>query len=201
MERQPYWSPSKISDHTFISSQVVVSGFCKIGEACFVGVNSTLADHVKIASEGIGAGTVVTKDVNFRNYLEGKPCRSVWSWYPSILQIERVRCIGKKEDSSTVQMGSSWAKHSFMTPDRIWLDNNIIRIFGGLRDDDGVSRIGYLDVDSKPKAYIGISKEPVLGGEHGNFDDNGVILGDVLEVGSKLYMYYVGFQLARKVKF
>ena len=68
---------SKISDHTFISSQVVVSGFCEIGEACFVGVNSTLADHVKIASDClIGAGTVVTKDVNEGIILRGNPAEA-----------------------------------------------------------------------------------------------------------------------------
>jgi hypothetical protein len=33
------------------------------------------------------------------------------------------------------------------------------------------------------------------------FDDNGVILGDLIRVDDKIYMYYVGFQLAGKVKF
>ena len=33
------------------------------------------------------------------------------------------------------------------------------------------------------------------------FDDNGVILGYLIKVGNKIYMYYVGFQLVKKSKF
>ncbi|XTO85935.1 hypothetical protein K4E85_03490 [Campylobacter coli] len=33
------------------------------------------------------------------------------------------------------------------------------------------------------------------------FDDNGVILGDVLRIENKIYMYYVAFQLVEKAKF
>jgi hypothetical protein len=38
-------------------------------------------------------------------------------------------------------------------------------------------------------------------GGPGTFDDNGVILGDVLPDGAGLLMFYVGFQLVDKVKF
>jgi hypothetical protein len=47
-----------------------------------------------------------------------------------------------------------------------------------------------------------VSKEPVLDiGLPGTFDDNGVILGDVVYHKQRLYMYYIGFQLVEKVKF
>lgn len=38
-------------------------------------------------------------------------------------------------------------------------------------------------------------------GAAGCFDDNGVILGDVIPIENKLYLYYVGFQHVQKVKF
>lgn len=51
---------SVIEDHCFISSQVVISGGCKIGESTFIGVNSTLRDHIQIGQANmIGAGCLV----------------------------------------------------------------------------------------------------------------------------------------------
>jgi hypothetical protein len=38
-------------------------------------------------------------------------------------------------------------------------------------------------------------------GDPGMFDDAGVILGDVIRVGEKVHMYYVGFQIVNNVKF
>lgn len=98
----------------------------------------------------------------------------------------------------------NWAKHSFMTPTPWQLNEDTIRIFGGMRDDLGVSRIGYIDVDSyNPKIVKHISQTPVLDiGIPGSFDDNGVILGDIIaKEDNEIYMYYVGFQLVEKVKF
>ncbi|TLP65760.1 hypothetical protein FEE96_09685 [Parasedimentitalea maritima] len=99
---------------------------------------------------------------------------------------------------------SSWARHSFMTPTPWLRDGNTIRLFGGSRDEQGVSRIGWVDVDAAdPKHIKAISSEPVLDvGAPGMFDDNGVIMGDVLEVSKdELRLYYVGFQLVEKAKF
>jgi len=54
---------SKIKDHCFIASHVVVSGGVEIGEQCFIGVNATLRDHIKIGEKCIiGAGTLLLSD-------------------------------------------------------------------------------------------------------------------------------------------
>jgi sugar O-acyltransferase (sialic acid O-acetyltransferase NeuD family) len=59
---------SVIEDHCFITSQVVISGGCNVGELTFIGVNSTLRDHITIGkSNMIGAGAIIlssTKDNN-----------------------------------------------------------------------------------------------------------------------------------------
>lgn len=67
----------------------------------------------------------------------------------------------------------------------------------------GRGRIGYIDLAaSDPKKILGISSIPVLDlGEDGMFDDNGLLLGDVLRVKDRVYMYYVGFQIPTKAKF
>ncbi|MDV3253796.1 acetyltransferase [Devosia sp. BK] len=53
---------SVIEDHCFISSHVVISGYCTIGHSSFIGVNATLNDGISIPSQCIiAAGTHVTK--------------------------------------------------------------------------------------------------------------------------------------------
>ncbi|MDD6482798.1 MAG: hypothetical protein PUF65_11135 [Lachnospiraceae bacterium] len=96
-----------------------------------------------------------------------------------------------------------WEKDTFMTPHAMVIEPGIIRIWGGTRDSEGVSRIKYIDVDENdPRKILKISDRVSLDvGNPGCFDDNGVILGDVLRVGNQIYMYYVGFQHVQKVKF
>lgn len=96
-----------------------------------------------------------------------------------------------------------WAKHTALTPTPILLDPDTIRVYAGFRDEKGVSRIGYVDVDANSPAKIrAVSRDPVLDvGRPGAFDDNGVILGDIVHYNGQLWMYYVGFQLVEKVKF
>jgi hypothetical protein len=97
----------------------------------------------------------------------------------------------------------SWAKDSALTPTPLLLDDETIRVYAGFRDEIGVSRIGFVDVDANsPNIVKQVSSNPVLDiGINGAFDDNGVILGDVVRVGCEIRMYYVGFQLVSKVKF
>lgn len=97
----------------------------------------------------------------------------------------------------------SWKDNSALTPTAIQLNESVIRIYASFRDSKGVGRIGFVDVDSaNPAKILGVSSEPALNiGEAGMFDDNGVILGDIIKVNESLYMYYVGFQLVDKVKF
>jgi len=59
---------STIGDHCFISSHVVVSGCCEIAENCFLGVNSTLRDNVKLGKfVVVSPGSVVMKDCEERS--------------------------------------------------------------------------------------------------------------------------------------
>lgn len=96
-----------------------------------------------------------------------------------------------------------WMNNSVLTPQPFLLNDNVIRIYCSFRDSCGCGRIGYLDLDAKdPKHIISVSDKPVLDlGKAGCFDDNGVILGDVLRVNDKIYMYYVAFQKVQKAKF
>ncbi|MCI3204945.1 MULTISPECIES: hypothetical protein [Pandoraea] len=96
-----------------------------------------------------------------------------------------------------------WFCNSALTPQPFRLNDETIRVFAGFRDAEGVSRIGYVDIASgDPSRILGVSKTPVLDiGRDGCFDDNGVIMGDVVKTPSGVYLFYVGFQLVRKAKF
>lgn len=91
---------------------------------------------------------------------------------------------------------SSWARHSALTPTPILLPGGTLRVYAGFRDDQGRSRIGFVDVaPDDPTRVLRVSDRPALDiGAPGAFDANGVILGDVIALGDVLRMYYVGFQ-------
>jgi len=97
----------------------------------------------------------------------------------------------------------AWMNNSTLTPTPFLLNENVIRVFCAMRDEQGVARIGFVDVDANnPSKILKISPKPVLDiGEPGCFDDNGVILGDVVRDGDLIRMYYVGFQIPSKAKF
>ncbi|AMV72663.1 hypothetical protein JCM30471_11790 [Desulfuromonas carbonis] len=95
-----------------------------------------------------------------------------------------------------------WARNTALTPTPVLLEDRI-RVFVGIRDQVGVSRIGFVDVDPiDPLRVLEVATTPALDvGSPGTFDDNGVILGDILPRGESLHLYYVGFQLVAQVKF
>ena len=63
-----------IEDNVFISSHVVVSGYCEVGANTFMGVNSSVANDVKIAPDNIIAmGAVITRNTEPRKIYMGNP--------------------------------------------------------------------------------------------------------------------------------
>lgn len=96
-----------------------------------------------------------------------------------------------------------WMRHSALTPTPWRLDDETIRVYAGFRDDEGISRIGYVDLRADdPSQIVRVSREPVLDvGRGGCFDDNGMILGDVVDAPGGLHLFYVGFQRVARAKF
>lgn len=65
-----------IQDNVFISSHVVVSGYCEVGANTFMGVNSSVANDVKIAPDNVIAmGAVVHKNTEPRKIYMGNPAK------------------------------------------------------------------------------------------------------------------------------
>lgn len=96
-----------------------------------------------------------------------------------------------------------WWKSHTMAPAAIMLDEKIVRIYMGCWDKEGISRIGYIDVDKdNPSVVLKKSSQPVLDiGDDGCFDDNGVFPGHVIKLEDKVLLYYTGFQKLDKIAF
>lgn len=53
-----------IEDDCWLTSHDVISGFCRIGRGCFIGVNATVGDNVSIAKDIVlGAGALTVKNL------------------------------------------------------------------------------------------------------------------------------------------
>ena len=56
-----------------------------------------------------------------------------------------------------------WAQNSALTPTPILLNPDTIRVYAGFRDSHGVSRIGFVDLDSNnPDKVLRVSETPAL---------------------------------------
>ncbi len=65
---------SVVEDHCFITSHVVISGYCTIGAYSFVGVNAAFADEVKVAKDNfIAMGAVINKPTEENGFYVGSP--------------------------------------------------------------------------------------------------------------------------------
>lgn len=65
---------STIEDNCFIASHAVMSGFTRLGESSFLGVNATFSNNIEIASDCVvGAGALVLADVP-----PGTTVRGIW---------------------------------------------------------------------------------------------------------------------------
>lgn len=67
-----------IHDHCFISSHVVISGFCEIGRYTFMGVNSCVGNDLKVGEDNvIGSGAVVVKNTDAGKVYVGNPAKAL----------------------------------------------------------------------------------------------------------------------------
>ena len=56
-----------------------------------------------------------------------------------------------------------WMRHSALTPTPYRISDQLIRVYAGFRDGEGVSRIGYVDVRADdPSSVVLVSPEPVI---------------------------------------
>lgn len=92
--------------------------------------------------------------------------------------------------------------YGFLTPTPIMIANHEIRVFGGVRDNQGRSAIHWVDIDAKTLKINDYARLPCFDTRDSlDFDTDGAILGDINLQGTKLIMYYIGFKKSTTVKF
>jgi hypothetical protein len=77
------------------------------------------------------------------------------------------------------------------------LDGDLFRVYFSTRDAGNRSSIGWVDVDLRaPDRVLRVSEHPVIGpGRLGTFDDSGASMAWLTRVGSRRYLYYLGWNL------
>jgi sugar O-acyltransferase (sialic acid O-acetyltransferase NeuD family) len=67
---------STIGDHVMFTSHVVLSGHCTVGDYCYLGVNATIRDGLRLG-EGtlVGMGACVGRDTEPWSVYQGNPAR------------------------------------------------------------------------------------------------------------------------------
>lgn len=97
-----------------------------------------------------------------------------------------------------------WARKYASCPTPVLLQDGNLRVYIQCRDDKGVGRIGFVDLDgTDPRKVLNVSEVPVLDvGEDGAFDDNGVFQTCVVTTPEgRMLLYYVGFELGHKIRY
>jgi hypothetical protein len=100
---------------------------------------------------------------------------------------------------------SSWARHTALQPTPLLLPGgDRIRVYTGCRDDAGVSRVGFVEVDAgDPGKVLDVAQGPAFDvGSPGAFDDNGVVPCAVVpREDGRIFLYYAGYSIPSQVKF
>lgn len=96
-----------------------------------------------------------------------------------------------------------WISSHAMLPVPYWIRDDRYRIFFAGRDERNMSQIGFVDVSiPSPNTIHHISESPVITtGDLGLFDDSGVFPTAIVEIDGDLYLYYVGWMRAERIRY
>ena len=97
-----------------------------------------------------------------------------------------------------------WARTHAMLPTPVRHSPETVRVYVTFCDDNGIGRPGFVDLDAKDLSKVTrVSESPLFEtGTPGSFDDNGVAVCSVVDVGDgRQLMYYAGFELGRNIRY
>lgn len=96
---------------------------------------------------------------------------------------------------------NDWAYSHVHKPSVVFIDENRLRIFFGVRDKKNITRTTFIDVNPEnPKEILYEHDKPVLDvGKLGAFDDSGVNVSCVLKNNGLYYMYFIGWNPSKTV--
>ena len=96
-----------------------------------------------------------------------------------------------------------WARSGAQLPTAEVINNELIRVYIGCKDEDGYGRIGSVDLDPRdPHKILNVARNPIVDlGELGAFDDCGAVPNSIIEFRGRKYLYYQGFQRTHRVPY
>jgi hypothetical protein len=94
-----------------------------------------------------------------------------------------------------------WAKAYAANPVAEHVESDLFRVYFSSRDAENRSSIGFIEIDIRyPTKILRRPETPILSpGELAMFDDSGASIGCIVPVGSKRYLYYMGWHLTVRV--
>jgi len=80
---------------------------------------------------------------------------------------------------------------------------DVLRVYFSGRDERSRSHTGWFEISMQdPHRQLALSKEPILPlGQPGFFDEDGIMSCDLIHVGERRFLYYIGWNLAVSVPF
>ena len=94
-----------------------------------------------------------------------------------------------------------WSRSHAANPTAEHVEDDVYRVYFSTRDAENRSSVGHVLIDLKnPHETLDVAQDPVLSpGEPGSFDDDGVSIGCIVNVGEARYLYYMGWHLSETV--
>jgi hypothetical protein len=95
-----------------------------------------------------------------------------------------------------------WSSSHAQVPSALVLADRI-RLYYATRDEHGRSLTSFIEVDSNnPAKILDVHQMPVMElGEPGCHDEDGVMVGSILQVGEEVWMYYTGWSRCASVPY
>ena len=86
-------------------------------------------------------------------------------------------------------------------PTPLWMGNDVIRVYYGLRDSNNRTKVSFVDISAIDFSVLYVHKGIVLDlGELGTFDDVGAQVTSVVRIDTNtVYMYYIGWNTSTTV--
>lgn len=96
-----------------------------------------------------------------------------------------------------------WMSHHASVPVADKVNDEVLRIYFGPRDQHGRTRTAFIDVEAdNPANVLYVHDRPVLGlGKRGAFDDSGAMPSCIINHGTQKYLYYTGWNLGVTVPY
>ena len=96
-----------------------------------------------------------------------------------------------------IDKNSDWAYSHCHKPTPLIIEENILRVYFGVRDKNNHTRTTFVDIDvselDKFKVICFHDKPVISLGKIGAFDDSGANVSSIVKVDNLIYMYYIGW--------